>query len=62
MDIKIMLRGLALSIGLYCVVTGLLILSVILCGGEFSRIPGLIFPAIGICTGIFAGVINNKLD
>jgi len=57
-----MLRGLALSIGLYCLVTGLLILSVILCGGEFHQIPGLIFPAIGICTGIFAGVINDKLD
>lgn len=57
-----MLRGLSLSIVLYCVVTALLIGVVILCGGEFSRIPGLIFPAIGICTGIFAGVINNKLD
>jgi len=57
-----MLRGLALSIVLCCVVTGLLILAVILCGGEFSKIPGLIFPAIGVCTSIFAVVINKKLD
>lgn len=57
-----MLRGLALSIMLYCGVTGLLILVVILCGGEFSRIPGLIFPVIGVCTGIGTGIINEKLD
>jgi hypothetical protein len=57
-----LLRGLALSIVLYCVVTALLIGVVILCGGEFSRIPGLIFPLIGICTGIGASVINEKLD
>jgi hypothetical protein len=57
-----LLRGIALSIVLYCVVTGLLIFTVILCGGEFIRIPGLIFPTIGVCTGIFAGVINEKLD
>ena len=57
-----MFSGIALSIVLYCVVTGLLILTVILCGGEFSRIPGLIFPAIGVCTGIAAGIINENLD
>ena len=57
-----MLRGLVLSIVLYLVVTGLLIGVVILCGGKFSRIPGLIFPFIGICTGIGAGIINEKLD
>lgn len=57
-----MLRGIALSIVLYLVVTGVLILSVLLCGGEFHQIPGLIFPVIGMCTGIFAGVINEKLD
>ena len=62
MDIKFMLRGIALSIGLYCVVTGLLILSVILCGGEFSRIPGLIFPFIGVFTGVGASIINEKLE
>jgi hypothetical protein len=57
-----MLRGLALSIVLYCVVTALLIGVVIMCGGEFHRIPGLIFPVIGVCTGIGAGIINEKLD
>jgi len=57
-----MLRGLALSIILYCGVTALLILMVILCGGKFSEIPGLIFPVIGVCTGIAAGIINEKLD
>jgi hypothetical protein len=57
-----LLRGLALSIVLYCVVTALLIGVVILCGGEFSRIPALIFPVIGVCTGIGASIINEKLD
>lgn len=57
-----MLRGLALSIGLYLVVTGLLILTVTLCGGEFSQIPGGLYLGIGVCTGIFAGIINEKLD
>jgi hypothetical protein len=55
-----MLRGLALSIVLYCVVTGLLILTVILCGGEFHQIPGILFLVIGVCTGIFVGIINEK--
>ena len=59
---KNMLRGIALSIVLYCVVTGLLVFTVILCGGEFYQIPGMLFLAIGVCTGIFAGVINEKLD
>ena len=57
-----MLRGLVLSIMLYCGVTGLLILVVILCGGEFYQIPGLIFPVIGVFTGIGASIINEKLD
>ena len=57
-----MLRGLALSIMLYCGITGLLILVVILCGGEFHQIPALIFPVIGVCTGIGASIINDKLD
>jgi ribose/xylose/arabinose/galactoside ABC-type transport system permease subunit len=59
---KNMLRGIALSIGLYVVVTGMLILTVKLCGGEFYQIPGILFLGIGVCTGIFAGVINEKLD
>ena len=57
-----MLRGLALSIVLYVVVTALLVGVVILCGGEFTQIPGVLFLVIGVCTGIFAGVINEKLD
>jgi len=59
---KELLRGLALSIVLYLVVTGLLVGVVILCGGKFSRIPGLIFPVIGIFTGVGASIINEKLD
>tara|TARA_R110000868_G_scaffold308542_2_gene570026 strand:+ start:613 stop:786 length:174 start_codon:yes stop_codon:yes gene_type:complete len=57
-----MLRGLALSIGLYCVVTGLLIGVVILCGGEFHQIPGFLFLVIGACTGIGASIIDDKLN
>ena len=59
---KNILRGVALSIGLYCVVTGLLILTVILCGGEFHQIPGILFIGIGVCTGVFATIINEKLE
>ena len=57
-----LLRGLALSIILYVVVTVLLIGVVMLCGGEFTRIPGYVFMGVGICTGIGASVINEKLD
>ena len=57
-----MLRGLALSIVLYCVVTGLLCFTVFLCGGDIFRIPGYFFIGIGVCTGIGAGIINEKLD
>lgn len=55
-------RGIGLSLLLYVLVTGLLILTVILCGGEFTRIPGGLFLGIGVCTGIGAGIINEKLD
>lgn len=55
-------RGIALSIVLYVVVTGLLILTVTLCGGDFYTIPGVLFLGIGVCTGIGAGIINEKLD
>lgn len=55
-------RGIALSIGLYCVVTGLLILTITLCGGDFHKIPGMLYLGIGVCTGIGAGIINDKLD
>jgi hypothetical protein len=57
-----LLRGLALSIVLYVVVTTLLVGVVILCGGEFTQIPGVLFLVIGVCTGIAAGIINEKLD
>jgi hypothetical protein len=57
-----LLRGLVLSIILYVVVTILLIGVVMLCGGEFTRIPGYVFMGVGICTGIGASVINEKLD
>lgn len=59
---KNMLRGLALSIVLYFVVTALLIGVVILCGGEFHQIPGILFLVIGIFTGVSASIINEKLD
>jgi hypothetical protein len=57
-----MLRGLALSIVLYVVVTALLVGVVILCGGEFTQIPGVLFLVIGVCTGVGASIINEKLD
>jgi hypothetical protein len=57
-----LLRVLALSIILYVVVTALLVGVVILCGGDIFKIPALIFPVIGVCTGIAAGIINENLD
>ena len=59
---KNILRGMALSVMVYCVVTGITLVCVKLCGGEFYQIPGILFLGIGVCTGIFAGVINEKLD
>lgn len=59
---KSVLRGLALSIMLYCGVTSLLILVVILCGGDFYQIPGFLFLVIGACTGVGASIIDDKLD
>lgn len=56
------LRGVALSIGLYIVVTALLIGVVMLCGGEFHQIPGILFPVIGVFTAVYASIINEKLD
>jgi len=56
------LRGLGLSIVLYVVVTALLVGAVILCGGEFTQIPGVLFLVIGVCTGIGASIINDKID
>jgi hypothetical protein len=44
------------------VVTALLIGVVVLCGGEFNQIPGIVYLPIGIFTGITAGFINEKLD
>ncbi len=55
-------RGIAFSILLYCVLTGLLILTVILCGGDFYKIPGYFFIGIGVCSGIGAGIINEEFD
>lgn len=59
---KKMLRGMALSIVLYFVVTALLIGVVMLYGGEFHQIPGILFPVIGIFTGVSAAIISEKLD
>jgi hypothetical protein len=35
---------------------------VILCGGDFNQIPGVLFLVIGVCTGVGASIINEKLD
>jgi hypothetical protein len=57
-----LLRGIALSIVLYCVVTGLLCFTVFLCGGDLFKIPGYWFIGIGVFTGILAGIIYENLD
>jgi hypothetical protein len=57
-----MLRGMALSILFYCVFIGVVLVSVVVCGGNIYQVPTGVFIGVGACCGILASIINEKLD
>jgi hypothetical protein len=59
---KNILRGMALSVMVYCVVTGITLVCVKLCGGRISDITTDVYVGIGVVCGFIAIMINEKLD
>ena len=59
---KNMLRGMALSVIIYCVVMGITLWCVQLCGGRISDLPTGLYLGIGVVCGLMATIINEKLD
>jgi hypothetical protein len=59
---KKMLRGMGISILVYCVVIGIIWFTVNLCGGDFFKSPTVLFIGTGVVCGIFAHYINEELD
>jgi hypothetical protein len=59
---KNILRGMALSILIYCVVMGITLVCVKLSGGRISNIPTDVYIGIGVVTGFAGTIINEKLD
>lgn len=56
------LRGMALSVLVYCVVIGITLVCVKLCGMEISDVPTDVYVGIGVVCGFTAIIINEKLD
>ena len=59
---KNMLRGMALSIMFYCVIMGIISLTIYMGGGKMSDIPMGVFIGVGACCGILSSIVNEKLD
>lgn len=59
---KNMLRGMALSVMVYCVVIGITLVCVKLSGGRISDVPTDVYVGIGVVCGFFGIMINEKLD
>ena len=59
---KNILRGMALSVMVYCVVTGITLVCVKLCGGRISDITTDVYVGIGVVCGFVGIMINEKLD
>ena len=57
-----MLRGMGLSVLIYCVIIGVILVSVVVCGGNIHQVPTGVFIGVGACCGVLASIINNKLD
>ena len=57
-----MLRGMALSVMVYCVVIGITLVCVKLCGGRTSDITTDVYVGIGVVCGFVGIMINEKLD
>jgi hypothetical protein len=46
----------------YCVVMGITLLCVNLCGGRISDIPTDVYIGVGVVCGFMGTIINEKLD
>ena len=59
---KNLLRGMALSVMIYCVVIGITLVCVKLSGGRISDVPTDVYVGIGVVCGFMEIIINEKLD
>ena len=59
---KNILRGMTLSVLVYCVVIGITLVCVKLCGGRTSNITTDVYVGIGVVCGFMGIMINEKLD
>ena len=59
---KNMLRGMALSVMVYCAVIGIVLVCVKLCGGRISDVPTDVYIGVGVVCGFVGTIINEKLD
>jgi hypothetical protein len=59
---KKMLRGMGISILVYCVVIGIIWVTIDLCGGDIFKSPMGLFIGVSVICGIFATYINNEID
>jgi hypothetical protein len=59
---KNILRGIAWSVLIYCVVTGIILVCVKLFGGRTSDITTDVYVGIGVVCGFAGIIINEKLD
>jgi hypothetical protein len=59
---KNMLRGMAWSVLIYCVVMGITLMCVKLCGGRISDVSTDVYVGIGVVCGFMGIMINEKLD
>lgn len=59
---KNILRGMVWSVLIYCVVIGITLVCVKLCGGRTSDISTDMYVGIGVICGFIGIMINEKLD
>jgi hypothetical protein len=59
---KSILRGMGWSVLIYCVVIGITLVCVKLCGGRTSDISTDMYVGIGVICGFMGIMINEKLD
>ena len=59
---KNILRGMAWSVLIYCVVIGITLMCVKLCGGRISDVSTDMYVGIGVVCGFMGIMINEKLD
>ena len=59
---KNILRGMALAVLVYCVIIGITLKCVKLCGGRISDVSTDVYVGIGVVCGFIGIMINEKLD